>query len=101
MTFDLDLFPALLTATVDYGKSNSALVLGHRGTGKSALVTSVLHDLDLRARPEVMVVELNGILDVNDRLALRKITKHLKLENVVGDRVNISHRSVKFFANYI
>ena len=34
-----------------------------------------------------MVVELSGIVQTDDKVALKDITKQLHLENVVGDKV--------------
>jgi origin recognition complex subunit 4 len=79
----------MLQRTVDKGESNSLLVLGPRGVGKSALVQEVL----VQARrsktwqENVVLVQLSGLVQTDDRVALRDITKQLNLENVVGDRV--------------
>ena len=35
----------------------------------------------------VVVVELNGFLQTDDKISLKEITRQLHLENVVGDRV--------------
>jgi origin recognition complex subunit 4 len=80
----------LVRRTADKGESNSLLVLGPHGVGKTALVRRVL----ALARDEipawdenVVVVQLNGLLQTDDRIALKEITKQLHLENVTGDRV--------------
>jgi origin recognition complex subunit 4 len=80
----------LVRRTADKGESNSLLVLGPHGVGKTALVRRVL----TLARDEipawdenVVVVQLNGLLQTDDRIALKEITKQLHLENVTGDRV--------------
>eukprot|EP00095_Tigriopus_kingsejongensis_P012681 maker-scaffold22_size673200-snap-gene-3.26 protein:Tk12681 transcript:maker-scaffold22_size673200-snap-gene-3.26-mRNA-1 annotation:"origin recognition complex subunit 4" len=84
----------LILRTVERGESNSVLVLGSVGVGKSACLAQVLADLQ-RARPglgpmgpaEALLVHLSGWLQVDDRLALKEITRQLKLENVVGEKV--------------
>ncbi|XP_038607068.1 origin recognition complex subunit 4 isoform X3 [Tachyglossus aculeatus] len=40
-----------------------------------------------QVRENVLQVHLNGLLQTNDRIALKEITRQLQLENVVGDRV--------------
>ena len=86
---NVDYLLEMFNRTVEKGESNSLLVLGPRGVGKSALVTHVL----TRAaavdnwRDNVVVVELSGHIQLDDKLALRDITKQLNLENVVGNKV--------------
>jgi len=79
----------MFNRTVDKGESNSLLVLGPRGVGKSALVEHVLRTAGSSKiwRDNVVVVKLSGHIQVDDKLALRDITKQLNLENVVGDKV--------------
>jgi len=79
----------MLYRTVDKGESNSLLVLGPRGVGKSALVKHVLEEAASKAswKENVVVVELSGHIQTDDKVALRDITKQLHLENVVGDKV--------------
>jgi len=38
----------------------------------------------------VLQVHLNGLLQINDKIALKEITRQLNLENVVGDKVFVS-----------
>jgi len=80
----------LITKTVKGGGSNSVLLLGPRGVGKSLLVNLVLQ----KAREEIvffrkdgLTVKLHGLLETDDKLALKQIARQLKLENVEGDRV--------------
>lgn len=85
----------LITRTIVSGESNSVLVMGARGAGKSALVdaavTSALEGAtgakSQWTKNDVLRVRLNGLLCVDDRLALKEITRQLNLENVVGDKV--------------
>ena len=71
------------------GESNSLLVLGPRGVGKSSLVREVLRRAATSAswQENAAVVQLSGHVQTDDRVALRDITKQLDLENVVGNRV--------------
>lgn len=79
----------MLQRTVDKGESNSLLVLGPRGVGKTALVREVLKQAQQRKswKENAVLVQLSGHVQTDDRVALRDITKQLNLENVVGDRV--------------
>ncbi|KAL5009478.1 hypothetical protein ScPMuIL_011783 [Solemya velum] len=79
----------LLKRTVTVGESNSVLLIGPRGGGKSMLLNSVLNELgsDENFDNDLLQVHLNGLLQTDDRIALKEITRQLKLENTVGDRV--------------
>ncbi|XP_058404901.1 origin recognition complex subunit 4 isoform X4 [Diceros bicornis minor] len=91
----------LLKRTAIHGESNSVLIIGPRGSGKT-MVKAVdfwcfFALLINRALKELMEVEevsenilqvhLNGLLQINDKIALKEITRQLNLENVVGDKV--------------
>jgi len=79
----------MLHRTVDKGESNSLLVLGPKGVGKTSLVKHVLEKAASKAswKENVVVVQLSGHIQTDDKVALRDITKQLNLENVVGDKV--------------
>ncbi|NWX38341.1 ORC4 protein, partial [Notiomystis cincta] len=84
----------LLKRTTVHGESNSALIIGPRGSGKSALLNHVLKDLREMKQVRENLLEffmknpfLPGLLQTNDKVALKEITRQLQLENVVGDKV--------------
>ena len=79
------------------GESNSLLVLGPRGVGKSSLVREVLCRAATSAswQENAVVVQLSGHVQTDNRVALRD--KQLDLENVVGDRVFGSFSEHLFF----
>ncbi|XP_029872915.1 origin recognition complex subunit 4 isoform X2 [Aquila chrysaetos chrysaetos] len=79
----------LLKRTIVHGESNSALIIGPRGSGKTALLNHVLKELTemKQVRENLLEVHLNGLLQTNDKVALKEITRQLHLENVVGDKV--------------
>lgn len=79
----------LLRRTCVQGESNSVLLVGPRGSGKTMLLNYVLKELleEKEVRKNVLLVKLNGLLQTNDRIALKEITRQLHLENVVGDKV--------------
>jgi origin recognition complex subunit 4 len=76
---------SLLTATVTAGESNSLLLLGSRGSGKSFLVESALADLDKSHSDYFHVVRLNGFFQTDDKLALREIWHQLGREMAVPE----------------
>ncbi|XP_015227166.1 PREDICTED: origin recognition complex subunit 4 [Cyprinodon variegatus] len=79
----------LLKRTAVHGESNSVLIVGPRGAGKTTLLRSVLRELSevTEVQKNLLQVHLNGLLQTDDRIALKEITRQLHLENVVGDRV--------------
>ncbi|NWT54453.1 ORC4 protein, partial [Erythrocercus mccallii] len=91
----------LLKRTTVHGESNSALIIGPRGSGKTTLLNHVLKNLREmnQVRENLLEVHLNGnlflmknpflsgLLQTNDKVALKEITRQLQLENVVGDKV--------------
>ncbi|XP_054631843.1 origin recognition complex subunit 4 [Dunckerocampus dactyliophorus] len=79
----------LLKRTAVHGESNSVLIVGPRGTGKTALLKCVLRELlqEKEVQKNLLHVHLSGLLQTDDRIALKEITRQLNLENVVGDKV--------------
>ncbi|XP_078183984.1 origin recognition complex subunit 4 isoform X4 [Callithrix jacchus] len=79
----------LLKRTAIHGESNSVLIIGPRGSGKTMLINHALRELmEIEEVSEnVLQVHLNGLLQINDKIALKEITRQLNLENVVGDKV--------------
>ncbi|XP_023943911.2 origin recognition complex subunit 4 [Bicyclus anynana] len=79
----------LITKAVLHGESHSALIIGPRGCGKTALINSVLHQVSKEADlvNDAIVVKLNGLIHHDDKVALKSITAQMQLENAVGDRV--------------
>lgn len=82
---EYDTLYKLLKQTVSSGESNSCLLIGNRGTGKSALVRTVLKDLE-KLKNEFCIVKLNGLTETNDRLALNEIARQLVVEQDQDDR---------------
>jgi hypothetical protein len=88
---------------VSYGESGSQLIIGHAASGKSTLVAVALAeifsspkdddasdvDFDDEDSPFSLVTLFCSTLD-DDLSALRSITRQLRLENVVGDKVCFS-----------
>ncbi|XP_071826730.1 origin recognition complex subunit 4-like [Apostichopus japonicus] len=79
----------LIRRCATIGESNSALVIGPSGAGKTMLMSSILSELakDSKISGNILQVHLNGLLQTDDRLAVQEITRQLRLENTVKDRV--------------
>uniref|UniRef100_A0A1B0DD64 Origin recognition complex subunit 4 n=2 Tax=Phlebotomus papatasi TaxID=29031 RepID=A0A1B0DD64_PHLPP len=71
------------------GESNSAILIGQRGSGKTTLIASILMDLlgENWFTENTMIVYLNGLIHTDDKLALASIAVQLKLENTVDGKV--------------
>lgn len=67
----------LLNQTIHKGESNSCLVIGNRGTGKTTLIKLVLDDLSKKFPKGFVTVKLNGLTETSDRLALNEIARQL------------------------
>jgi origin recognition complex subunit 4 len=70
----------LITQTITAGESNSMLLIGSRGSGKSALVNQILHEQSQKYANDFHVVRLNGFIHTDDKIALREIWRQLGRE---------------------
>ncbi|KAJ8960326.1 hypothetical protein NQ318_004060, partial [Aromia moschata] len=79
----------LLKRTVECGESNSALLIGPRGCGKTTLVNDVLRDLtsNISFVSDAILVKLHGLVHTDDRLALKSTSSQMNLDNVVDGKV--------------
>ncbi|KAH8370825.1 hypothetical protein KR093_005118 [Drosophila rubida] len=79
----------LLQRTAEMGESNSLLLIGPRGAGKTTLINAVLTDLlDNKAFVDnTLIVHLDGNLHTDDRIALKSITVQMRLENAADGKV--------------
>jgi len=76
----------LLNATVTASESNSLLLLGPHGSGKSALLGTSLANLAIEHGPSFFhTIHLSGFLQTDDRLALREIWRQLGREMNVDE----------------
>ncbi|KAJ5175993.1 uncharacterized protein N7482_001870 [Penicillium canariense] len=71
--------------TVTVGEGNSMLLLGSRGSGKTAVVETILSSLAKEHGNDFHVVRLNGFLHTDDRLALREMWRQLGRETHTED----------------
>jgi ABC-type glutathione transport system ATPase component len=80
----------LLEQTVKVGESNSCLLIGNRGSGKTVLVRKVIQSLRKDHKDNFLTVELNGLIQTDDRSALREITRQLTRESQMDGRSFVS-----------
>ncbi|KAF2351469.1 P-loop containing nucleoside triphosphate hydrolase [Trinorchestia longiramus] len=88
----------LIQRALQFGESNSALIVGSRGVGKTTLLRVALSQycsfpdvdgasLSLSAGgSDGVLVRLHGLMHTDDRLALREITRQLKLEHATATK---------------
>lgn len=79
-------------SVIQNGENNSAMVIGPRGSGKSFLIKKCLAKLvnslkEKNCSSDFMLVNLSGCFQYDDKSALIEISKQLKLENVINDKV--------------
>ncbi|KAI5200867.1 hypothetical protein AUEXF2481DRAFT_2088 [Aureobasidium subglaciale EXF-2481] len=68
---------ALVHQTIVAGESNSMLVIGARGSGKTAVVESILRE-QARENPDLFhIVRLNAFIHTDDKIALKDIWRQL------------------------
>ena len=67
----------LLSQTILAGEGNSMLIIGPRGSGKTALVENAISDLNKMHHGDFYTVRLNGFIHTDDKLALRDIWRQL------------------------
>ncbi|KAH7053206.1 origin recognition complex subunit 4 C-terminus-domain-containing protein [Macrophomina phaseolina] len=75
----------LVEQTVTAGEGNSMLIIGARGSGKTALVNQVLKELSKDQRQDFHIIRLNGFIHTDDKLALREIWRQLGKEMEVEE----------------
>lgn len=70
----------LVEHTVTAGEGNSLLLIGARGSGKTALVDKVLSEVSKDNAQDYHVIRLNGFIHTDDKIALREIWRQLGKE---------------------
>ena len=78
----------LVEQTVTAGEGNSMLLLGSRGSGKTAIIETVISSLRREHGNDFHVVRLNGFLQTDDRLALREMWRQLGRETNTEDEAS-------------
>lgn len=71
--------------TITAGESNSMLLIGARGSGKTALVDKILRTQRKQHGEDFFMVRLNGFVHTDDKIALQEIWRQLGKEMDLGD----------------
>jgi origin recognition complex subunit 4 len=83
----------IMTRAIE-GESNSLLLLGGPGSGKSAIVADALAKLKVQ-HPDpgkFYTIQLDGQVQLDDKIALREIARQLALEmNIEMEKVRLLH----------
>ncbi|XP_050423590.1 origin recognition complex subunit 4 [Adelges cooleyi] len=74
----------IIKKTTEFGESDSVIILGPKGCGKSVLVRSVLKTLLPESHTEI---HLDGLIHTDDNLALKSIIQQLQIDNLDGANV--------------
>ncbi|KAK8010782.1 origin recognition complex subunit 4 [Apiospora arundinis] len=78
----------LVEQTVLAGESNSMMIIGARGCGKTLLVETIVADLAAENTESFHVIRLSGFIHTDDKLALKEIWRQLGKEMEVEDDLN-------------
>ncbi|KAK4629493.1 Origin recognition complex subunit 4 [Fulvia fulva] len=93
---------SVVNQTVTAGESNSMLLIGARGSGKTALIHSILREQTAKHPDDFHAVRLNGFSHTDDKIALREIWRQLgremDLEDDEGDSKNYADTMSKLLA---
>lgn len=78
----------VITQAVTAGESNSMLLIGSRGSGKTALINQALRAQAIEHPDDFHVVRLNGFIHTDDKIALREIWRQLGREMELDEEEN-------------
>ncbi|GAB7363693.1 hypothetical protein MBLNU230_g4261t1 [Neophaeotheca triangularis] len=67
----------VINQTITAGESNSMLLIGARGSGKTTLVNQIIRKHSVEHPDDFLVVKLDGFVHTDDKIALREIWRQL------------------------
>lgn len=76
---------SLINQTITAGESNSMLLIGGRGSGKTALINQILREQSIKHPNDYHIVRLSGFVHTDDKIALREIWRQLGREMDIED----------------
>ncbi|KAH0359710.1 origin recognition complex, subunit 4, partial [Aureobasidium melanogenum] len=85
LSSEYDKLASVVDQTIVAGESNSILLIGARGTGKSAVLNTILESQHQQNPDLFHVVRLNGFIHTDDKIALRDIWRQLGKEASAED----------------
>ncbi|CAO3646907.1 unnamed protein product [Cunninghamella echinulata] len=65
---EYDWLHQLLYQTINKGESNSCLVIGNRGTGKTTLIKLILEDFSKKFPKGFVTIKLNGLTETTESI---------------------------------
>ena len=71
--------------TIAAGEGNSMLVIGHRGSGKTNLVETIISNMAKECCGDFHVIRLDGSIHTDDKLATKEIWRQLGREMEIDD----------------
>ncbi|CAG8539971.1 79_t:CDS:2, partial [Ambispora leptoticha] len=77
----------ILNRTVSTGESNSCLILGGAGTGKTTIVRKAIKELTSLHGDNFFCINLSGFTQTNDRLAFQEISRQLSLQSQLEGQI--------------
>ncbi|KAF2207684.1 hypothetical protein CERZMDRAFT_122646 [Cercospora zeae-maydis SCOH1-5] len=80
----------VIVQTITAGESNSMLLIGPRGSGKTAMVDQIVREQSKTHGDDFHVVRLNGFIHTDDKIALRDIWRQLGKEMEIDEDEAVS-----------
>lgn len=75
----------VINQTITSGESNSMLIIGARGSGKTTLINEILREQRAKHAEDFHVVRLNGFIHTDEKIALKEIWRQLGHEMELGE----------------
>lgn len=91
----------VISQTITVGESNSMLLIGARGSGKTALVNHILREQADERPDDFHVVRLNGFVHTDDKIALREIWRQLGREMELDEEENTTRNYADTLASLL
>lgn len=92
---------AVINQTITAGESNSILLIGARGSGKTALVNQILREQAKEHPDDFHAVRLNGFIHTDDKIALREIWRQLGREMDLDEEENTTRNYADTLASLL
>lgn len=91
----------VISQTITAGESNSMLLIGARGSGKTALVNQILREQAKEHPDDFHAVRLNGFIHTDDKIALREIWRQLGREMDLDEEENTTRNYADTLASLL
>jgi origin recognition complex subunit 4 len=91
----------VINQTITAGESNSMLLIGARGSGKTALVNQILREQAREHPDDFHAVRLNGFIHTDDKIALREIWRQLGREMDLDEEENTTRNYADTLASLL